>query len=168
MPIFFLMSTLCSVITGTITQWFGLFNNFNPNLCSDWALLLTDQGAEKVDGFQDELLMSYSGDAQLLQFLMSDVQQLLSSHLLPLKILHILLETVIQAWWDDRKMRVRTLLAFLCGHCQSGMWVNHPLPCCCFLLINHWFIHDTVSIFYDYATVDYQWTFYFNPNPNLS
>lgn len=59
-------------------------------------MLGTDQGTEKVDSFQDEFLMSYSGDAQLLQFLMSDVQQLLSSHLLPLKILHILLETVVQ------------------------------------------------------------------------
>lgn len=57
---------------------------------------MTDQGAEKVDGFQDEFLMPYSGDAQFLQFLMSDVQQLLPSHLLPLKVLHILLETVIQ------------------------------------------------------------------------
>lgn len=59
-------------------------------------MLLTDQGAEEVDSFQDELLMSYSGDTQLLQLLMGDVQQLLSPHLLPLKTLHVLLETVIQ------------------------------------------------------------------------
>lgn len=95
-------------------------------------MMVTDQGAEKVDSFQDEFLMSYSGDAQLFQFLVSDVQQLLSSHLLSLKILHILLETVIQTWWDDRKMRVRTPLAFLCGHCQSGIWVNYPPAHSCF------------------------------------
>lgn len=70
---------------------------FKPLYCSstEQEMLLTDQGTEKVDSFQDEFLMSYSGDAQFLQFLMSDVEQLLSSHLLPLKVLHILLETVI-------------------------------------------------------------------------
>lgn len=106
---------------------------------------LTDQGAEKVDSFQDEFLMSYSGDAQFLQFLMSDVQQLLSSHLLPLKVLHILLETVVQTWWDDRRMRVRTLLAFLCGHCQSRMWVNHPSAYCCFPVLKSFY--HAASIF---------------------
>lgn len=61
----------------------------------------TDQGTKEVDSFQDELLVSYSGDAELLQFLMGDVQQLLSPDLLPLKTLHILLEAVIQAWEEN-------------------------------------------------------------------
>lgn len=97
MLILFLTSIL---LCGTKIQWFCLFTK---NCCTAGALnetlvtvTVTDQGAEKVDSFQDEFLMSYSGDAQLFQFLVSDVQQLLSSHLLSLKILHILLETVIQ------------------------------------------------------------------------
>lgn len=63
---------------------------------------VTHQGTEEVDSFQDELLMSYSRDTQLLQLLMGDVQQLLSSHLLPLETLHILLETVIQTCGGER------------------------------------------------------------------
>jgi len=57
---------------------------------------VTDQGTEEVDGLQDELLVSYPGDSQLLQLLVGDVQQLLAAHLLPLEALHVLLETVIQ------------------------------------------------------------------------
>lgn len=80
----------------TIIQWFCLFTKSCCTARALSSMLMTDQGTEKVNSFQDEFLMSYSGDAQFLQFLMSDVQQLLSSHLLPLKILHILLETVVQ------------------------------------------------------------------------
>lgn len=56
----------------------------------------TDQGTEEVHSFQYKLLVSYSGDAELFQLLVGDVQQLLSSYLLPLKALHVLLEAVIQ------------------------------------------------------------------------
>lgn len=63
---------------------------------------MTDQSAQEVDSFQDELLMSYSGDTQLLKLLMCDVQQLLSPHLLPLETLHVLLETVIQTCGDTQ------------------------------------------------------------------
>lgn len=72
---------------------------------SKWERL-TDQGTEEVDSFQDELLMSYSGDTQLLQLLMGDVQQLLSPHLLPLETLHILLETVIQTYGEYRETQI--------------------------------------------------------------
>ena len=68
---------------------------------------MTNQGTEEVDSFQDELLMSYSGDAQLLQLLVGDVQQLLAPHLLPLETLHVLLETVIQTWAEDRRRLAR-------------------------------------------------------------
>lgn len=58
----------------------------------------TDQGAEQVDGLQHQLLVPDPGDAQLLQVLVCDLQQLLPADLLPLKVADVLLEAVIQTW----------------------------------------------------------------------
>lgn len=73
---------------------------------------LTNQGTEEVDSFQDELLMSYSGDAQLLQLLVGDVQQLLAPHLLPLETLHVLLETVVQTCAGQRQTQISPCWCF--------------------------------------------------------
>lgn len=68
--------------------------------------------------------MSYSGDTQLLQLLMGDVQQLLSPHLLPLETLHILLETVIQTWGERRQTQIsRCWCFYLQSLCISGLLV---------------------------------------------
>lgn len=62
----------------------------------------TDQGAEQIDGLQHQFLVSDPGDAQLLQVLVCDLQQLLSADLLPLEVADVLLEAVVQTWMPKR------------------------------------------------------------------
>lgn len=58
----------------------------------------TNQSTEQVHSLQDQLLVSDPGHPQLLQVLVRDLQQLLSVDLLPLKVMDVLLETVVQSW----------------------------------------------------------------------
>lgn len=83
---------------------------------------LTDQGAEQIDGLQNQFLVSDPGHAQLLQVLVCDLQQLLSADLLPLEVAHILLEAVIQTWvTQDAGSKQRDSLGKLCrSMCYSS------------------------------------------------
>lgn len=73
--------------------------------------LRTHQGAQQVHSFQDQLLMSYTGHSKILQLLMGDPKQLVTSHLLSFKVLDILLQAVIQTckqtkskWRNDEQL----------------------------------------------------------------
>lgn len=58
--------------------------------------LLTDQGAEQVDGLQQQLLVPHPGHAQRLQLLVGQPQQLLPVHLLLLEGGDVRLQAVVQ------------------------------------------------------------------------
>lgn len=60
--------------------------------------LMTDQGAEQVDGLQQQLLVPHPGHAQRLQLLVGHPQQLLPVHLLLLEGGDVLLQAVVQTW----------------------------------------------------------------------
>lgn len=59
------------------------------------------QCTKQINRFQDQFLVANACDSQLLQLLVSDVQQLLAIDLLSFKIFYVLLETVIEAYWEE-------------------------------------------------------------------
>lgn len=59
------------------------------------------QCTKQVNRFQDQFLVANACDSQLLQLLVSDVQQLLAIDLLSFKIFYVLLETIIEAYWEE-------------------------------------------------------------------
>lgn len=56
-----------------------------------------NQSAEQVHCLQDQLLVSNPRHPQLLQVLVRDLQQLLTVDLLPLKVMDVLLEAIVQS-----------------------------------------------------------------------
>lgn len=57
----------------------------------------TNQSTEQVHRLQDQFLVSNPRHPQLLQVLVRDLQQLLTVDLLPLKVMDVLLEAIIQS-----------------------------------------------------------------------
>lgn len=63
----------------------------------------TDQRTEQVDSLQHEFLVPDPRDAQLLQVLVGDAQQLLAVYLLPLELVDVLLQAVVQPWHESKR-----------------------------------------------------------------
>lgn len=68
---------------------------------------ITYQSTEQIHCFQDQLLVADASHSQLLQLLVSDVQQLLPIDLLSLKVFDVLLETVVEAWLEKPTAQIQ-------------------------------------------------------------
>lgn len=68
---------------------------------------VTYQCTEQIHCLQDQLLVANASHPQLLQLLVSDVQQLLPVDLLSLKVFDVLLEAVIEAWLEKPTAQIQ-------------------------------------------------------------
>lgn len=66
------------------------------HLC-ECVCVCAHQRTKQVHSLQNEFLVADSRNTQILELLMCDSQQLFTAHLLLLKVLNVLLQTVIQA-----------------------------------------------------------------------
>lgn len=67
----------------------------------------TYQCTEQINCFQDQLLVANASHPQLLQLLVSDVQQLLPIDLLSLKVFDVLLEAIIETWLEKPRAQIQ-------------------------------------------------------------
>lgn len=84
---------------------------------------VTYQCTEQIHCLQDQLLVANASHPQLLQLLVSDVQQLLPVDLLSLKVFDVLLEAVIEAWLEKPTAQIqREERNPIKQFCSSEMW----------------------------------------------
>lgn len=94
---------------------------------------ITYQCTEQINSFQDQLLVANAGHSQLLQLLVSDVQQLLPIDLLSLKVFDVLLEAVIEAWLEKPTAQIQSeenpIKQFCSSQMQTFLGNARVLPC---------------------------------------
>lgn len=95
---------------------------------------ITYQRTEQINCFQDQLLVADASHSQLLQLLVSDVQQLLPIDLLSLKVFDVLLEAIIEAWLEKPTAQIQSAerkpIKHLCSsQIQKFLGNASVLPC---------------------------------------
>lgn len=94
----------------------------------------TYQCTEQINCFQDQLLVANASHPQLLQLLVSDVQQLLPIDLLSLEVFDVLLEAIIETWLEKPRAQIQReeknpMKQFCSSEIQEFFGNAGTLPC---------------------------------------